>query len=323
MAKLAILVGCCYPDDPDRLEGCYNDVETMKELLTTRCGFPPKNVVVLTDKPDSPLRPTGGIIRSAIDWMIEQAKAGDVLLFYFAGHGKFDDFGKGWGCIREEFIVPCDRNLIYSVDFRAMVNRIPQGAHLTIIADSCNSGGLIEMLKEQVGPGFPPHVCYTPRAYDYSPLYKPRLMPMTAIVRYLESRSGLNSPDIGRHLRHIYGNDVSIKFRGQADHHAQVNASHQPVDQLDDKGILISACQFDESSLDIRGVCRPHGVFTAVLSESVKEEPGPISYKLLVEKCRAKIELFAEKYRAKIERPPHPCLYCSDENVNAPFLQNR
>ncbi|XP_027184192.1 metacaspase-5-like [Coffea eugenioides] len=322
MAKLAILVGCCYPDDPDpnlRLEGCYNDVETMKELLTTRCGFPPKKVVVLTDKPDSPLLPTGGIIRSAIDWMIEQAKAGDVLLFYFAGHGSFRDFGKGWGCIREEAIVPCDREPIFSAHFREMVNRIPQGAHLTIIADSCNSGGLIEMLKQQVGPRFPPHVCYTPRPYDYNPLYKPRLMPMTAIVRHLESRS--------RRLRHIYANDVSIKFRGQADHHAQVNASHQPVDQLDDKGILISACQSDESSFDsrgaIRGVRHPHGVFTAVLSESVKEEPGPISYKLLVEKCRAKIGLFVEKYRPNMERPPHPCLYCSDENVNAPFLQNR
>ena len=97
MAKLAILVGCCYPDDPDRLEGCYNDVETMKELLTTRCGFPPKNVVVLTDKPDSPLRPTGGLIRTAIDGMIEQATAGAVLLFSFAVPGEDGSFGHGWG----------------------------------------------------------------------------------------------------------------------------------------------------------------------------------------------------------------------------------
>lgn len=302
MAKLAILVGCCYPKHKKALKGCYNDVETVQELLTTRFGFKPQNVVVLTDKPGSSLLPTGAQIKKALNRMIEQAKAGDVLLCYFSGHGIYKEFGEGSDCKREEAIVPSDFNLIYSVDFRDMVNRMPKGADFVLVSDSCNSGGLIDQLKEQVGPGLPPDVCYdVPKSYDT--FLVPKLISITEIVQDLEPLTGLNTPDVGQHLLHVFGTDASLKFRAPAD--AKVMKSFKV-----DEGILVSGCQFNEYSYDDGRGPRPHGRFTAALFDSLKEQPGPISNKLLVEKCRAKLST------------QHPCLFCSDENVSTPFLHS-
>lgn len=71
MAKLAVLVGICYLDTNGalkgcynkKLKGCYNDVKTMQELLTSRYGFQPEDVQILTDEPGSALLPTGGNIK--------------------------------------------------------------------------------------------------------------------------------------------------------------------------------------------------------------------------------------------------------------------
>ncbi|XP_056847812.1 metacaspase-4-like [Raphanus sativus] len=42
-------------------------------------------------------------------------------------------------------------NLITDNDFRDLVDRVPQGSRMTIISDSCHSGGLIDEAKEQIG----------------------------------------------------------------------------------------------------------------------------------------------------------------------------
>lgn len=36
-------------------------------------------------------------------------------------------------------------------DFRELVDNVPQGCHMTIVSDSCHSGGLIDEAKEQIG----------------------------------------------------------------------------------------------------------------------------------------------------------------------------
>ncbi|GJQ89009.1 hypothetical protein Tco_0000148 [Tanacetum coccineum] len=51
-------------------------------------------------------------------------------------------------------LFPCDFNLINDDDFRDLVDQVPHGCRITIVSDSCHSGGLIDEAKEQIGESY-------------------------------------------------------------------------------------------------------------------------------------------------------------------------
>lgn len=111
--RLAVLVGCNYPNTKYELHGCINDVLTMREVLVNRFGFEPVNVELLIDEPNSKVIPTGFNIRTALSRMVDQAEAGDVLFFHYSGHGtRIPSAKSGFLSRHDEAIVPCDFNLI-------------------------------------------------------------------------------------------------------------------------------------------------------------------------------------------------------------------
>ncbi|KAG8365301.1 hypothetical protein BUALT_Bualt18G0090300 [Buddleja alternifolia] len=54
----------------------------------------------------------------------------------------------------DECIVPTNMNLITDNDFRDLVDQVPEGCQITIVSNSCHSGGLIDEAKEQIGESF-------------------------------------------------------------------------------------------------------------------------------------------------------------------------
>ncbi|KAM5586911.1 metacaspase-4 [Rosa sericea] len=153
MAKKAVLIGCNYQGTKAELKGCINDVNRMYTCLIDRYGFSQKDISVLIDTDDSYTQPTGKNIRRAITHLIRSADSGDVLFVHYSGHGTRlpaetgDDDDTGY----DECIVPTDMNLITDDDFRGFVNELPEGCRLTIVSDSCHSGGLIDQSIEQIG----------------------------------------------------------------------------------------------------------------------------------------------------------------------------
>ncbi|CAA7062082.1 unnamed protein product [Microthlaspi erraticum] len=153
MAKKAVLIGINYPGTKAELRGCVNDVRRMHKCLVDRFGFPEENITELIDTDNSSTKPTGKNIRKALLNLVESADSGDVLVVHYSGHGtrlpaetgEDDDTGY------DECIVPCDMNLITDDEFREIVEKMPKDAHITIISDSCHSGGLIDEAKEQIG----------------------------------------------------------------------------------------------------------------------------------------------------------------------------
>ncbi|KAK8961057.1 Metacaspase-5 [Platanthera guangdongensis] len=153
MAKKAVLIGCNYPGTKAELKGCVNDVRRMHRCLVDRYGFDETDIEVLIDTDASSTQPTGKNIRRAITQLIRSAGPGDFLFVHYSGHGtrlpaetgEDDDTGY------DECIVPCDMNLITDDDFRLFVEELPEGSRLTIVSDSCHSGGLIKNTKEQIG----------------------------------------------------------------------------------------------------------------------------------------------------------------------------
>eukprot|EP00249_Psilotum_nudum_P013609 c24423_g1_i1 orf=983-1753(-) len=153
MGKKAVLVGCNYTGTKAELHGCVNDVWRMHKSLIERFGFDEQDITVLIDTDRRYTQPTGANIKRAVNKIVSEAKPGDVLFFHYSGHGtrlpaesgSLDDTGY------DECIVPCDMNLMTDDDFREIVDRVPKGASLTIVSDSCHSGGLIDHAKEQIG----------------------------------------------------------------------------------------------------------------------------------------------------------------------------
>ncbi|KAL3533311.1 hypothetical protein ACH5RR_006832 [Cinchona calisaya] len=298
--KLAVLVGCNYPNTKNALHGCHNDVLAMRDVLINRFRFDSKNIELLTDKPGSLVMPTGANIMKALHQMVDQAQPGDVLYFHYSGHGTliekpFLPFSK------EEAIVPTDFNLITNVDFRYLVNRVPKGATFTVLSDSCHSGELIDKEKEQIGPSN--HI-----NEDSSPsCSKPKAIPYESVLHHLSSMTNINTTDIGTHLLQVFGADASLRFR-------------LPRVELDffkslkqDEGILLSGCQTDETSADVtseKGMA--YGAFSNAVQLVFKENSGPLTNREVI--------TLARKVLRMQQFEQHPCLYCSDENAEAAFL---
>ncbi|KAJ1392387.1 Caspase-like domain superfamily [Sesbania bispinosa] len=304
--RLAVLVGCNYPNTSHELHGCINDVLAMRDTLVKRFGFNPTNIQLLTDEPgsSSPM-PTGANIKKALASMVDQAEAGDVLYFHYSGHGTRIPSKKPAHPFRhEEAIVPCDFNLITDLDFRQLVNRVPKGVSLTILSDSCHSGGLIDKEKEQIGP-----FSLVDKNGTLKLNYSPKTIPFESILEHLSSLTNINTTDIGTHLLEFFGSEASLRFR-------------LPLLDLDlfqplrpDEGILLSGCQADETSADMNPNMaggKAYGAFSNAVQMVLKDNPGQLSNREVVMKARNILQA-----QGIVQ---HPCLYCSDENANATFL---
>ncbi|KAL2945115.1 Metacaspase-5 [Bienertia sinuspersici] len=156
MGKKAVLIGINYPGTKAELKGCINDVRKMHNCLLERYGFDEEDINILIDTDPSFTEPTGKNIRRALQNLVRSAEPGDFLFVHYSGHGtrlpaetgEQDDTGY------DECIVPSDMNLITDEDFKELVCQVPDGCRITIVSDSCHSGGLISGAKEQIGESF-------------------------------------------------------------------------------------------------------------------------------------------------------------------------
>ncbi|KAL0300934.1 UNVERIFIED_CONTAM: Metacaspase-4 [Sesamum radiatum] len=254
MAKRAVLIGINYPGTKAELKGCINDVRRMHESLVERYGFDKDDITVLIDTDDSYTEPTGRNIRAALDSLVRSAQPGDVLFVQYSGHGtrlpaetgEDDDTGY------DECIVPNDMNLITDDDFRDLVDRVPGGCRITIVSDSCHSGGLIDEAKEQIGEstkgdeedehgsggGFmsflqkrvedavESHGFRIPSGMgfgrdkdedeDMGGYMKKQALPLPTLIEILQQRTGKNDIDVGNlrpTLFDVFGDDASPKVK--------------------------------------------------------------------------------------------------------------
>lgn len=153
--RKALIIGINYADDS--LSNCVRDAAYMAYLLLTKFNFVPSQIFMLTDDPHSVAgirtgKPTRDGIDDGINWLMRDARAGDSLFFSFSGHGTrvvdFDgDEKDGW----DEAICPLDYDgsCIPAITddelYHKLVRRVPKGARLTAITDSCHSGSVLDL----------------------------------------------------------------------------------------------------------------------------------------------------------------------------------
>ncbi|OUM65931.1 hypothetical protein PIROE2DRAFT_20247 [Piromyces sp. E2] len=151
--KKALLIGINYIGQQYQLSGCINDVQHIKEVITTKFGFSdtPDKMVILTDDQKDPTKiPTRKNMLNAMRWLVQGCRPGDSLFFHFSGHGsqKKDQDGDevdGY----DETILPVDykkSGQIVDDEMNAILVRpLPEGVRLTAIFDSCHSGTALDL----------------------------------------------------------------------------------------------------------------------------------------------------------------------------------
>ncbi|MEO0870185.1 MAG: caspase family protein, partial [Cyanobacteria bacterium J06642_11] len=86
--KLALLIGINEYNQPvNDLYGCVNDVELQRQLLIHRFGFNPTDIMTLTTDTPERLPTRENIIQAFKEFLIGQARPGDVVVFHYSGHG--------------------------------------------------------------------------------------------------------------------------------------------------------------------------------------------------------------------------------------------
>ncbi|HEX2835298.1 MAG TPA: caspase family protein [Thermoanaerobaculia bacterium] len=130
------------------LRGAVRDVALLREMLIARYGFKSSDIMILKNEAAT----RAGIERAIDEHLIAPARNGDVVLFYYAGHGsQVTNSASAEADGMDETIVPADAPFgakdLRDKDLAVLFNRIiDKGASLTIVADSCNSGSLTRAL---------------------------------------------------------------------------------------------------------------------------------------------------------------------------------
>jgi hypothetical protein len=162
------IYGRCELGTFQNLDGSVNDAEAMADLLTSpKFGFPATNVVLLTN-PAAPQPRAGikilaadqtthdGILAAMQKYLVDVPQKGDTVVFYDASHGslRVNSQGNKLTVLVNGKYVHADSTLVpsdaykggYDVRDREMTRifnaALDKGVYLTVIFDSCHSGGI-------------------------------------------------------------------------------------------------------------------------------------------------------------------------------------
>jgi hypothetical protein len=162
------IYGRCELGAFQNLDGSVNDAQAMADLLTSpKFGFPAGNVVLLAN-PAPPQPRAGikvlpadqtthdGILAAMQKYLVDLPQRGDTVVFYDASHGSLRVNSKGnkLTVLVNGQYVHADSTLVpsdaykggYDVRDREMTRifnaALDKGIHLTVIFDSCHSGGI-------------------------------------------------------------------------------------------------------------------------------------------------------------------------------------
>jgi len=141
MVKKALLIGNNYVGTKVALKGCINDVNNIAKILQSNCGF--LNPVVVTEA-------TKEVMMSSIKSLVSNSRPGDMLVFYYAGHGTtVKDTNDEETDRKDEVLVPIDyvTNGFITDDwlYENLARNVCGGATLWGFTDCCHSGTICDL----------------------------------------------------------------------------------------------------------------------------------------------------------------------------------
>ncbi|MEM9080869.1 MAG: caspase family protein [Verrucomicrobiota bacterium] len=289
--KRAFLVGINdYPNPADRLEGCVNDVFLVSSVLQ-ECGFPANHIRVLLDE-----RATTPNILTRIEWLLEDARPGDQLVFYFSGHGARSPKYNADMAIEgyEERLVThdfdwSDETGITDQMINGLYSQLPYGVHLTFIFDCCHSGGMHRNGTSRIrGLNPPDDIRHRAMQWDtQKKIWVPRAP--QAIMQDFSKNDQLNRQFMGQDLCTFrLGCDIEQRAIPQKDYTRLKKASPSD-DDFPFLPVIIYACKDSEYAYEYRHGVESFGAFSYVMAATLRKQ-GAISYNELVAETRRILE---------------------------------
>jgi hypothetical protein len=277
MAKKAALIGINRYRIPGAdLRGCVNDVNNMKAVLTQLYGFASKDLVMLTD-----YAATTKAMQAAISKLVKEAKAGDVLLLHYSGHGSnVPDNDGDEADHRDEILCPTDldwKKPLTDDWLRQTFTRLPAGVSFTVIMDCCHSGTNTRVIQQ-------------PDA--------------ERVQRFLPSPWDLVAAESGRKLRG--------KVRGTVRASTPAQRRKRDVVAVDIPEVLITGCRDTQTSADAYIGGSYNGALTYCMVETLRAGAGKLTYRQLHQGTIKRLK------QGKYDQAPQ--LEGRAENFDRPFL---
>jgi len=254
MTRKALIVGINYPGTSYPLKGCVNDANLIADMLTEHFGFTDAgNRRMLTDA-----SATTEAMLERLEWLVADAKSGDVLWFSYSGHGsqlinqKYDvnDYEPD---NKDEIIAPVDLNwrdkVIRDDKLKEIFDKVPAGVNLTVLLDCCNSGSGLDQTDQ----------------YQSLGLGEARSIEITKTpgARFIEMPD-----DIANR-----GRGLDLDVRSRSVQSRNVNKT----------GMLITGCQAQQTSADAWIDRKFVGAATYYLVDTLKNNNYDITYKGLID----------------------------------------
>ena len=147
--KYALVIGINYIGTSVELKGCINDANNIVTYLTTKCGYLPTNIKVLTD--NGPLKPNSLNIDVEITRLVNCAiyNGATELFLSYSGHGTYvRDLNGDEKDGRDECIVPLDykrKGFIKDDRLNLLISKMPVRCKMYCLFDSCFSGTVLDL----------------------------------------------------------------------------------------------------------------------------------------------------------------------------------
>lgn len=259
----ALLVGIDqYPEPAHRLAGCRNDVAAFEELLTLRVEPERLRLLTLVDE-----QATRDNVIAAFRAHLGKAKAGDSVLFYYAGHGSRERSPEVFWTVEpdrlDETLVLWDSRQpggwdLADKELAALIRPLAAaGAHVAVILDSCHSGSGTRAFASGM---------------------KVRRFPLDVRDRPLES------------------------FLPEVQAVASARASESGWDLGDDgRHVLLAACCDDQEAAEYRTGGAHRGAFSWYLLEALRQSPGAPTYRDLAASVRARVAANVQGQEPQVE----------------------
>ncbi|MDP9053375.1 MAG: caspase family protein [Acidobacteriota bacterium] len=243
------------------LSFCNADADSFAQLLND--GFVFDEVTVLKDS-----QATSSAILNGIKQMLAASAAGDVMCFYFSGHGGRIAESPGSSSTRyHETIVPYDKTMISSRDVASIANSLqPSFVNFTLVLDSCHSGGMF------LSPDSRGFTCDRGAAAAFQAACS-TIVPWICLLDATLLDGNVS--------------DLVLQTSGLCS--MSVDTSKDTVDNA--KATLLSACDYSELSRESRSI--GHGYFTQAIMDVVNSCNFQISHSDFLAQVQQKVTGYA------------------------------
>jgi formylglycine-generating enzyme required for sulfatase activity len=141
--KWAVVIGVNDYLDPsiDKLRYCVADARLIAQTLAKNCGYDAERILLITDDQEKAhLRPLKINLQKQLPLWLKNARPGDTVLVFFAGHGFLDDRSQGFLAPQDCEKASLGLTALRTDDLRDMLHQCAATRKLLVL-DCCHAGG--------------------------------------------------------------------------------------------------------------------------------------------------------------------------------------